>query len=570
MKDKLKKKEKKTEEIPKESKEVEKKDKKTVQHKENKKRKEIEDETLYQVSDDEEEQKSDDEYGDDEFNLKKLEKKSVVEEYDEKDLQSEDGWLTKIRYSSLNINDGLKKSIKDMGFKYMTEIQAKSLPQLLAGKDLLAQAKTGSGKTLAFLIPCIELLHKANFRARNGTGIIIISPTRELAIQIYAVACELMENHSQTHTILMGGSNKFFEETKLQKGCNLVVATPGRLLDHLMNTKGWNFKNLVGFVMDEADRCLEVGFEQEMRAIIKALPKENRQTMLFSATQTTKVTDIARLSLNNSPVSVGVTEKKESATVLSLEQGYVVIDGDKKFQLLFTFLKKNITKKIIVFFSSCASVKFHAEVLNYMNIPILDLHGKMKQKKRTSTFFSFCNAKTGILFCTDVAARGLDIPAVDWIIQYDPPENPREYIHRVGRTARGGKKGKALLFLLDTEKKFLKYLKDSNVPLNEFTFPNSKLAAIQSKYEEIIASNYYLNRSAKDAFISFIRAYVAHELKDSFDVDTINVDKISKSFGLQNTPYVNIKSLDIGLEAAVEKKRQKDTNWIKNKKQKKE
>jgi ATP-dependent RNA helicase DDX18/HAS1 len=148
--------------------------------------------------------------------------------------------------------------------------------------------------------------------------------------------------------------------------------------------------------------------------------------MLFSATQTTKVEDLARVSLNKAPLYINVDEHKVSSTVEGLEQGYVVCPSDSRFLVLFTFLKKNMSKKkILVFFSSCNSVKYHSELLNYIDIPVLDLHGKQKQQKRTNTFFEFCNADSGILLCTDVAARGLDIPAVDWIIQFDPPDDPR-------------------------------------------------------------------------------------------------------------------------------------------------
>lgn len=150
------------------------------------------------------------------------------------DLQTKDGWLTNLTFDQLDINDNLRKALKENDFTKMTEIQAKSIPSLLAGKDLLAQAKTGSGKTLAFLVPCIELLWKAKFKQRNGTGVIIIAPTRELALQIYAVASQLMKYCTQTHTVVMGGANKHYEEQQLIKGASLVVATPGRLLDHLM------------------------------------------------------------------------------------------------------------------------------------------------------------------------------------------------------------------------------------------------------------------------------------------------------------------------------------------------
>jgi ATP-dependent RNA helicase DDX18/HAS1 len=151
-----------------------------------------------------------------------------------------------------------------------------------------------------------------------------------------------------------------------------------------------------------------------------------RQTLLFSATQTTKVEDLARVCLNKTPLYINVHENQDKATVEGLEQGYVVCPSEQRFLVLFTFLKKMMKKKkIIVFFSSCNSVKYHAELLNYIDIPVLDLHGKQKQQKRTNTFFEFVNAEHGILLCTDVAARGLDIPAVDWIIQYDPPDDPR-------------------------------------------------------------------------------------------------------------------------------------------------
>lgn len=173
--------------------------------------------------------------------------------------------------------------------------------------------------------------------------------------------------------------------------------------------------------------------------------------MLFSATQTTKVEDLARVSLRNSPLYINVASKSLQSTCELLEQGYVSTPSNLRFLLLFTFLKRNKSKKIIVFLSSCNSVKFYAELLNYIDLPVLDLHGKQKQQKRTNTFFEFCNATEGVLVCTDVAARGLDIPQVDWIIQFDPPDDPREYIHRVGRTARAGSKGKALLFLLPSE-----------------------------------------------------------------------------------------------------------------------
>ena len=228
-------------------------------------------------------------------------------------------------------------------------------------------------------------------------------------MQIFGIAREVMAHHSQTYGIVIGGANRRAEAEKLSKGVNLLIATPGRLLDHLQNTHGFTFKNLKALVIDEADRILEIGFEDEMRQIIKVLPKDERQTMLFSATQTTKVEDLARISLRPGPLYINVDHQKKHSTVDGLEQGYVVCDSNQRFLLLFSFLKRNLTKKIIVFLSSCNCVKYHAELLNYIDLPVLDLHGKQKQQKRTNTFFEFCNATRGTLICTDVAARGLDV-----------------------------------------------------------------------------------------------------------------------------------------------------------------
>jgi len=384
-----------------------------------------------------------------------------------------DGILSETTFESLELSAPTMKGIEQMGFKTMTEVQARCVPPLLAGKDVLGAARTGSGKTLAFLVPSVELLYHAKFMPRNGTGVMVLSPTRELALQIYNVAQQLMEKHSQTHGLIIGGANRRAEAERLIKGVNLLVATPGRLLDHMQNTRGFTFSSLKVFVMDEADRMLDIGFEEEMRTIVKMLPKE-RQTMLFSATQTTKVEDLARLSLK-SPIYIGVDDSRAVSTATGVEQGYCVVPSEQRFLLLFTFLKKNLKKKIMVFFSSCNSVKYHAELLNYIDIPVSDIHGKQKQQRRTTTFFEFCKADRGVLLCTDVAARGLDIPAVDWIIQYDPPDDPKEYIHRVGRTARGTDgKGRALLFLIPEELSFLKYLKSAKVPLNEYSSRRKK------------------------------------------------------------------------------------------------
>uniref|UniRef100_A0ABI7WMQ0 ATP-dependent RNA helicase n=1 Tax=Felis catus TaxID=9685 RepID=A0ABI7WMQ0_FELCA len=387
------------------------------------------------------------------------------------------------------VSENTLRAIKEMGFTNMTEIQHKSIRPLLEGRDLLAAAKTGSGKTLAFLIPAVELIVKLKFMPRNGTGVLILSPTRELAMQTFGVLKELMTHHVHTYGLIMGGSNRSAEAQKLGNGINIIVATPGRLLDHMQNTPGFMYKNLQCLVIDEADRILDVGFEEELKQIIKLLPTR-RQTMLFSATQTRKVEDLARISLKKEPLYVGVDDDKANATVDGLEQGYVVCPSEKRFLLLFTFLKKNRKKKLMVFFSSCMSVKYHYELLNYIDLPVLAIH---------------------------------------------------EYIHRVGRTARGlNGRGQALLILRPEELGFLRYLRQSKVPLSEFEFSWSKISDIQSQLEKLIEKNYFLHKSAQEAYKSYIRAYDSHSLKQIFNVNNLNLPQVALSFGFKVPPFVDL------------------------------
>lgn len=216
-------------------------------------------------------------------NVKKLEKqhKNEDEGFEQLDPEGVAEALTKrdkadLSFSSLKdiVSEPTLKAIEEMGFSEMTEIQAKSLPPLLEGRDLVGAAKTGSGKTLAFLIPAVELIYKLRFMPRNGTGVIIISPTRELSMQTFGVLKELMAHHHHTYGLVMGGSNRQVESEKLSKGINILVATPGRLLDHLQNSPDFLYKNLQCLVIDEVDRILEIGFEEELKQIVNLLPSE--------------------------------------------------------------------------------------------------------------------------------------------------------------------------------------------------------------------------------------------------------------------------------------------------------
>ncbi|KII68248.1 putative ATP-dependent RNA helicase pitchoune [Thelohanellus kitauei] len=437
------------------------------------------------------------------------------------------------------VSDKTLNAIKNMGFEEMTEIQYRTIVPLLANHDLLGAAKTGSGKTLAFLIPAIEALRKRKFKPKDGAGVIIISPTRELALQIFGVLRDLMKNHTQTFGLIMGGADRNQESYKLGKGVNILIATPGRLLDHLQTTKAFKTTELFMLIIDEADRILQIGFETEMNEILGILPKR-RQTLMFSATITENIQNLANLCLNSKPIYIGVDDDKTAPTVDTLKQGFILTPPEKKLSLLYTFIKKNTGKKIMVFFSSCNSVQFHSDLFNYIDMPVMEIHGKLKQSKRTSTFVKFTTSKSGVLFCTDVAARGLDIPQVDWIVQYDPPDDPNEYIHRVGRTARGNQNGQAVLVLLKEELSLVLFLKERNIPITEFDFAKAKIFDIDDQIFELIEKNYHLNTSAKLAFKSYLQSYSSHSNKDIFDVNRLDIGKVCRSFGFETPPGVNL------------------------------
>ncbi|KAL3072787.1 hypothetical protein niasHS_017761 [Heterodera schachtii] len=292
---------------------------------------------------------------DDQNEANKMENNEVKFNEELKQVQAKSSILTDTPFSSLKgrVSDATLSAIEEMGFERMTEIQAKSIPPLLEGKDVLGSAKTGSGKTLAFLIPSIELLLRNGWKQQQGTGVLIVSPTRELSMQTYGVLYEFMEKHPNiSHGLVMGGANRQNEEKRLAGGVAILVATPGRLLDHLQNTSNFVVRNLKCLIVDEADRIFDIGFEQEMHQIVKLLPKK-RQSMLFSATCSPKVDELVKTALKTDPMKIGVMEQQrdpnDMATVEGLEQGYVVCPSEKRFLLLFTFLKKNRNKKVLFY-----------------------------------------------------------------------------------------------------------------------------------------------------------------------------------------------------------------------------
>ncbi|KAJ1785720.1 ATP-dependent RNA helicase dbp4, partial [Coemansia sp. RSA 2167] len=317
-------------------------------------------------------------------------------------------------FSELPISEKTQQGLAAAHYLEMTEIQHKALPYALARRDVLGAAKTGSGKTLAFLVPILESLYRRQWTQMDGLGALVISPTRELAMQIFEVLCKIGRHHNFSAGLVIGGK-RVEEEKEILAKMNILVCTPGRLLQHMDETAGFDCYNLQVLVLDEADRILDMGFKKTMNAIIENLPKQ-RQTLLFSATQTKSVKDLARLSLER-PEYVGVHETQKYSTPAKLSQHYMVMDLPQKLDMLYSFIKTHLSSKSIVFLSSGKQVRFVYEAFCKIKpgVSLLHLHGKQKQMRRTEIFDRFKRVTKAVLFCTDVAARGLDFPAVDWV-----------------------------------------------------------------------------------------------------------------------------------------------------------
>ncbi|KAJ2241314.1 ATP-dependent RNA helicase dbp4, partial [Coemansia sp. RSA 475] len=378
-------------------------------------------------------------------------------------------------FSELPISEKTQQGLAAAHYLEMTEIQHKALPYALARRDVLGAAKTGSGKTLAFLVPILESLYRRQWTQMDGLGALVISPTRELAMQIFEVLCKIGRHHNFSAGLVIGGK-RVEEEKEILAKMNILVCTPGRLLQHMDETAGFDCYNLQVLVLDEADRILDMGFKKTMNAIIENLPKQ-RQTLLFSATQTKSVKDLARLSLER-PEYVGVHETQKYSTPAKLSQHYMVMDLPQKLDMLYSFIKTHLSSKSIVFLSSGKQVRFVYEAFCKIKpgVSLLHLHGKQKQMRRTEIFDRFKRVTKAVLFCTDVAARGLDFPAVDWVVQVDCPEDCDTYLHRVGRTARYEASGKGLLFLLPSEApEMTRLLGEKGIPIKEISPKSNKV-----------------------------------------------------------------------------------------------
>lgn len=435
-------------------------------------------------------------------------------------------------------------------------MQKASIPLLMSYKDVAAEAVTGSGKTLAFVIPILELLlrrAKQDKWKSNEVGAIIISPTRELAAQTSIVLKPLATALNFTHRLLIGGSDGASAEQDTvamnSNGAHILIATPGRLLE-LFERKGnlnlcGRCKSLEILVLDEADSLLQ--YSTKINTILKYLPTQ-RRTALFSATQKKEIQDLIRAGLRN-PVLVRIREKATTSTPVRLQNYYMVVEPELKLASLLEFMRGRNIQKALIFFPTCACVEYWSEVLPDLlpNTKCLALHGKMKGG-RFKVLDQFKKESRALLLCTDVLARGVDIPEMNWVLQWEPPSNAAAFVHRVGRTARQGQHGNALILIQSNEDAYVDFLeRNQNVSLTKVTHndkdtSDADLPALAQEYRDRIHRKQLGNRSIFDkanrAFVSHIQAYSKHECSFLLRVNDLNLAKIASCYGLLKMPLM--------------------------------
>ncbi|XP_047991779.1 probable ATP-dependent RNA helicase DDX47 [Leguminivora glycinivorella] len=365
---------------------------------------------------------------------------SQEEEQQQDEQQQEIGETEEtVTFKDLGVVDVLCEACQELKWKNPSKIQKEAIPLALEGKDIIGLAETGSGKTGAFALPILQALLENPQRYFA----LILTPTRELAFQISEQFEALGASIGVKCAVIVGGMDMVAQALTLSKKPHIIIATPGRLVDHLENTKGFNLKALKYLVMDEADRILNMDFEVEVDKILRVIPRE-RRTYLFSATMTKKVQKLQRASLQN-PVKVEVSTKYQ--TVDKLQQYYVFIPVKYKDVYLVHILNELSGNSFIVFVATCVGALRAALLLRNLGLAAVPLHGQMSQNNDFAALNKFKNKSRSILICTDVASRGLDIPHVDVVINLDIPLHSKDYIHRVGRTARAGRAGKAVTFV---------------------------------------------------------------------------------------------------------------------------
>ncbi|KAL6427766.1 hypothetical protein ACFW04_008303 [Cataglyphis niger] len=606
--------------------------------------------------------------------------------------------FTKITFADLDIHPYMISNLEqNMGITKMTTVQQKAIPEIFSARDVLIRSQTGSGKTLAYALPIVEFLHKIRPKLNRNSGLsaLVVVPTRELALQTYECFIKLVKSFTWiVPGYIVGGEKRKAEKARLRKGCNILITTPGRLLDHIRHTKALRLNEVRYFVLDEADRMLDMGYEKDISEIVSALKvsssnkaesgydamkilkqnikdtstdkkiskedtkscnkieedhidsdkvrrayhssddseddnqdieekkvslkgrkkdtkylntnqgsdsksenaqnieqdcknvNQSRQTILLSATLTQAVEKLAGLAMHN-PIFVDAAKEnlemsggdtseinEDLIVPQSVIQSYIVTPPKLRMVTLSAYIASRCQTpgehKIVIFMATQDMVDYHIEILSSVltkpmddddedSDPLVDveffkLHGNMTQKERTEVFKTFSQAKSGVLLCTDVAARGLDMPKVDCVVQYTGPISARDYVHRIGRTARAGCSGVSTIFLTPPEIEFVRMLEsrririkqqDMNDVLDKLLGPLSKhnsvqaaAVALQNDFENLVLEDKQLGAKACKAYVSWMRFYSSYprDMREIFNRKELHLGHYAKSFALRDPP----------------------------------
>ncbi|KAF2659943.1 ATP-dependent rRNA helicase-like protein spb4 [Lophiostoma macrostomum CBS 122681] len=494
------------------------------------------------------------------------------------------------------LSEWILDAISTMGFTKMTPVQAAAIPLFMGNKDVVVEAVTGSGKTLAFLIPIVERLLRLDAPIKkNHVGAIIISPTRELATQIHAVLLSLLKFHGPSAALLeptakddvempdadsnptpvyppstlkvlpqllLGGAVTPAQDlsTFLKTSSNILIGTPGRLLELLLSPHvHCPQSSFDALVLDEADRLLDLGFKEDLQKILSRLPKQ-RRTGLFSASVSEAVDQLVRVGLRN-PVRIAVKVKaravtngnagegkiEDKRTPASLQMSYLIVPPSQKLPATLKLLAslQPQPQKTILYLATCYSVDYFQHVLPeiFKGHTIIPLHGKHPDKVRRKNFTKFVDSVApSILLTTDVAARGLDIPSVDLVLQLDPPSDPKTFIHRCGRAGRAGRKGLAVTFLTPgREEDYVDFLRVRQTPISPLSAPNvdvspSDAQAISERIRDVVRTDRAIYEKAQRGFVSWLRAYSKHAASSIFRVNDLQWEELGHAWGLLRLP----------------------------------
>jgi len=465
---------------------------------------------------------------------------------------------TLTKFSKFPLSTPTLRGLKRCSYTEPTQVQRLALPLALQGLDVVVDSKTGTGKTLCFIVPLLERLYLDKWAQNYGLAAIVLNPTGELATQTQEILKLVGHFHTFSSAAVIGGKDLMAEKQSISR-LNIVVCTPGRLLQHLRESEALDLSKLKMLVIDEADQCLSQEFSRQVDAILEELPK-NRQTLLFSATQTRNVSDLLRSGCK-SPRFISTIHNSDVSTPVMLKQSYMVIEAHQKLNFLYNFVKTHVKKKILVFVATSKQVKFFTKVLQWMKINshVCSMHSDMSVPKRIENFESFLGKERGVLLATDVAARGLDFAAVDWVLQVDCPASCHYYRHRAGRTARYFSDGSSLLLLTGAERRFAEQLRADSVSISELRAEHGRLQDIRPSVQDLLVRDVTHRDMAEAALIAYMKHIASMKDETVFDVSSIHKDELGRSYGLVVVPSFSLVEREVEEGEDLHGRRKADT-----------